>query len=458
MKKRRVVLVSLAAFILLAALGAFLWLLVSLNSITRQQKAAYSRFSALEANLETAEVEVTEGGTLVGVYSLEELGVADATRQALSSRFTVLEQLPPQDFAALGAKARLSWEQETRLDPAPLPVSLEGLDPSAVQLDLSVTVRHPSQDAYAYFADGAYHIQPEVQGNALRVGITAKALEDVLSRMTLTEDGPCRATLELTDYDCYEPPAVTVENGSFDYNAMLREETEGKTITVNLPGQPQTLEVAPLLSLDAEGRLLVDETALTAQIAQWAAAFDKTDTPYLFTTFADGLKPLSFLHCAYMLDQNGLRTELLERLTALNFNAVSAPYACTRNGEPFAISGTYVEVDIQKQQMTYYKDGEMLVHTDVVTGRKGGYDTPVGYYQVQTHSPNAWLTGPDYRVFVKYWVGFYQAYGIHDASWRTIFGGEKYIYDGSHGCVNTPEAAMKIIYDNITIGTPVVVH
>ena len=127
MKKRRVVLVSLAAFILLAALGAFLWLLVSLNSITRQQKAAYSRFSALEANLETAEVEVTEGGTLVGVYSLEELGVADATRQALSSRFTVLEQLPPQDFAALGAKARLSWEQETHLDPAPLPVSLEAL-------------------------------------------------------------------------------------------------------------------------------------------------------------------------------------------------------------------------------------------------------------------------------------------------------------------------------------------
>ena len=108
--------------------------------------------------------------------------------------------------------------------------------------------------------------------------------------------------------------------------------------------------------------------------------------------------------------------------------------------------------------MTYYKDGEVLVHTDVVTGRKGGYDTPTGYYQVQTHSPNAWLTGPDYRVFVKYWVGFYLAYGIHDASWRTEFGGEKYIYDGSHGCVNTPEAAMKIIYDDITIGTPVVLY
>ena len=147
-----------------------------------------------------------------------------------------------------------------------------------------------------------------------------------------------------------------------------------------------------------------------------------------------------------------------DSLTRLSADAVEAPYTCTRKGEPFSISGTYVEVDIQQQQMTYYKDGEVLVHTDVVTGRKGGYDTPTGYYQVQTHSPNAWLTGPDYRVFVKYWVGFYLAYGIHDASWRTEFGGDKYIYDGSHGCVNTPEEAMKIIYDDITIGTPVVLY
>ena len=58
-----------------------------------------------------------------------------------------------------------------------------------------------------------------------------------------------------------------------------------------------------------------------------------------------------------------------DSLTRLSADAVEAPYTCTRKGEPFSISGTYVEVDIQQQQMTYYKDGEVLVHTDVVTGR-----------------------------------------------------------------------------------------
>ena len=46
-------------------------------------------------------------------------------------------------------------------------------------------------------------------------------------------------------------------------------------------------------------------------------------------------------------------------------------------------------------------------------------------------------------------------YGLHDASWRSNFGGDYYLYAGSHGCVNTPEDAMKTIYDNVTDGIPI---
>ena len=31
-----------------------------------------------------------------------------------------------------------------------------------------------------------------------------------------------------------------------------------------------------------------------------------------------------------------------------------------------------------------------------------------------------------------------------------------YLYAGSHGCVNTPEEAMKTIYDNVTDGIPII--
>ena len=32
-----------------------------------------------------------------------------------------------------------------------------------------------------------------------------------------------------------------------------------------------------------------------------------------------------------------------------------------------------------------------------------------------------------------------------------------YVNGGSHGCVNTPESAMKTIFDNINVGDPVLV-
>ena len=458
MKRRRVVLLSLAAVVVLVAAAVFLLFLRSLHGVETAQAQCYARYQSMLSNLADSQVELTEGGSLVGVYSLETLGLYEQAAESVERQFTELEKMPPEEFAALDTKARMAWKDETHATPQPVVLDTQGLTMDAVEQDLAKIERHPSEDAYAYLENGAFHIQPEVQGNVLKDRLAVTVFTGLLSGAQVPVDSPLRLSVELTDYDCYIPPVVTASDGSFDYAALLQEATQDMTIPVNLPGQTLSLQVAPLVSTDGTGKITLDEEGLKAQIAQFAASFDKDETPYLLTTYEGTIKPLTFLPCSYRLDQAGLLTLLEDSLTRLSADAVEAPYTCTRKGEPFSISGTYVEVDIQQQQMTYYKDGEVLVHTDVVTGRKGGYDTPTGYYQVQTHSPNAWLTGPDYRVFVKYWVGFYLAYGIHDASWRTEFGGEKYIYDGSHGCVNTPEAAMKIIYDDITIGTPVVLY
>jgi lipoprotein-anchoring transpeptidase ErfK/SrfK len=58
---------------------------------------------------------------------------------------------------------------------------------------------------------------------------------------------------------------------------------------------------------------------------------------------------------------------------------------------------------------------------------------------------------------------FYQGYGLHDASWRNGNFGETsgplgYYYDGSHGCVNLPDATAAFVYNWSVVGTPVWVH
>ena len=50
---------------------------------------------------------------------------------------------------------------------------------------------------------------------------------------------------------------------------------------------------------------------------------------------------------------------------------------------------------------------------------------------------------------MKYWMPFNGGIGLHDASWRSKFGGEIYKNSGSHGCVNLPRSVAETIYNNI---------
>lgn len=121
-----------------------------------------------------------------------------------------------------------------------------------------------------------------------------------------------------------------------------------------------------------------------------------------------------------------------------------------------------VDVDNGNQTATLYNsDGLMLLQTPVTTGRDSN-QTDKGLHYVFAKETDRYLTGPGYSRFVKYWAPFngYEEEGLHDAPWRDpeSFGTEIYHTNGSLGCVNTPEEAMATIFNNIEIGTNVLVH
>ena len=64
-------------------------------------------------------------------------------------------------------------------------------------------------------------------------------------------------------------------------------------------------------------------------------------------------------------------------------------------GEENDIGDTYVEIDITNQRMWFYKDGQCLVDTPVVTGdaTKDGYETPLGLYCLFDKEAKAILRG-----------------------------------------------------------------
>lgn len=119
----------------------------------------------------------------------------------------------------------------------------------------------------------------------------------------------------------------------------------------------------------------------------------------------------------------------------------------------------YIEIDLSKQYMWYVKDKEVLVSTPIVSGMPGNGDaTPTGIYPINYKTRHATLRGPGYASPVSYWIPFNGNIGIHDASWQPVFGGSRYLYAGSHGCINTPYSKVAQIYNLAREGLPVIVH
>lgn len=127
---------------------------------------------------------------------------------------------------------------------------------------------------------------------------------------------------------------------------------------------------------------------------------------------------------------------------------------------------TYIEVDISAQHMWYIVNGQIALETDVVTGKKGSNDTPTGTYTILEMQRNRVLRGrplangkPSYLTPVSYWMRVtWSGIGFHDANWQPTFGGERYITNGSHGCINMPPAKAAELYGMISKGTPVIIH
>lgn len=119
----------------------------------------------------------------------------------------------------------------------------------------------------------------------------------------------------------------------------------------------------------------------------------------------------------------------------------------------------YAEVSIDSQYMWLYKDGKVVFQSPVVTGNPNvGNDTPKGAFVIQEKVSPATLYGEGWEREISYWMGFNYDVGFHDAEWQESFGGDQYLENGSHGCVNLPVYAAEELYKYCYVYMPVYVY
>lgn len=459
MKKRMVFIICAVVLVLALLITGVVFLARDSRLL---QMEAHEQYATMRDNAQALVFVITEDGQQTGTYTLEQLGMLEDTLAAVDGAFDEEVRMKPDDFAKLPVWDVLSWRFGRAQIPQSVAVSMAHADVYPVMEDLIRIPREDAVDACAAYEDGSFVVVEEVPGTRLDTAAVQQALEQTISGVNLTAANPVSVGFELTEHSCYLLPEKTVENTVFDFEEELENAIKDLSVTVQLQDKQEVLEsdqLADVLSVTQQGKVEVDEKALEEIVAGWHETYRYDGVPYLFTAQVGGVKPIDFLTVDYELDQQATKELLIETLLSLQPAQMDAQWYCWRKGEAFTIEENYVEVDIPNQKMTYVKDGEVLVCTDVVTGASWGFPTPPGLYKVENKDTDCWLEGPDYRVFVDYWIGFVgYEYGIHDADWRTKFGGENYIKNGSHGCVNTPKEATATIFDNIEVGVPVLVY
>lgn len=318
---------------------------------------------------------------------------------------------------------------------------------------LNKNMKAPRNVRFVY-SEGIYKAVAEEYGNTiLRPRLKAVLEDNILKGNT---------SVDLSKEQCYEEPRFTINSVKAKQTLGLLNKYIKTKIIYQFGERTEKIDAAIInkwIKVDENLDIIFNKTALTNYVKGLSAEYDTVGITRDFITSSGNKVQVSGGLYGWKINQEAEIIALYHNLKqgeTIIKEPVYTQRALARDNE---IGNTYVEINITKQHLWFYKDGKVLVHGDVVTGNPNrGYATVLGTYMIIYKQKNAILTGPGYEAKVTYWMPFFGNMGVHDAKWRSAFGGEIYKRRGSHGCVNSPYYLAKTIFENIEEGTPVIVY
>lgn len=303
------------------------------------------------------------------------------------------------------------------------------------------------------YSNGSYELINEVYGNKIIFDKLVKAIKiNVLKGKT---------DLNLDENQCYENPKYTTKSGKTQKTKNVLNKYVSVKITYLFGSENEVLDGATVnqwLSVDTNLEVSISKKAVKEYVKALSKKYNTVGIKRQFKASIGKTIEVKGGLYGWKINQEAETEALIENIKSGDRIEKEPAYTqkALARGEN-EIGNTYVEINITRQHLWYYKDGKLIAHGSVVTGNPNrGNATVTGVYMLNYKQNGATLKGVDYEVEVKYWMPFYGNMGIHDAKWRHSFGGEIYKSRGTHGCVNAPFYLAKKIFENIEEGIPVV--
>ncbi|SFU83920.1 peptidoglycan transpeptidase precursor, ErfK-YbiS-YhnG family [Clostridium sp. DSM 8431] len=312
------------------------------------------------------------------------------------------------------------------------------------------------KSASVQYIDGEFQVVDEVQGNEINLDKLTTEVDNAI--MNSNE------TLNLDNADCYNKPKyVSTDSEVSDAKEKLQKYASSSITYTFGPDGEENLdgsEISKWLSTDEDLNVDFNTAKVKKYVLNLANKYNTSSNYRNFTTTAGNVVKVVPGDYGWRIDVNSETEDLISNIEDGQTITKEPKYlqkAAKRGSSD--IGDTYVEVNIPQQHIWFYKDGALVVDSDVVTGNvSAGNGTPEGVYVLKYKEKDSTLKGEDYETPVSYWMPFNGGVGFHDAYWRDAFGGTIYQTAGSHGCVNCPTEVAKALFENIQAGTPVIVY
>ncbi len=334
------------------------------------------------------------------------------------------------------------------------------------------------QDAYiAKDEDGTYYVEPEVYGSKLNQEAIAKGLLDTiksdLAQMNNASSyyvSTIANTYQITE-DSYIRPTIFQDDETLNKTVEAYNSFYKRHIVIDLDDATETLYLSDVAELTEDLKIVVSYEKVIAYVKELGKKYDTYQTVRTFTdakgntVTAGGNEKDTF---GYVLDEEATAEDLYQELLDMSqeksyFTAWFITYGKGRSEKTADFGDTYITIDISTQTILAVKDGKILLEDQIISGKDSdeAMRTPEGVFCIWKKDTDTYLQGPDWYCHVDYWMPFtWEGDGLHDADWKEEgeFGGDTYVESGSHGCVNLRKEVAQILFENMDVGTPVIIY
>lgn len=313
-----------------------------------------------------------------------------------------------------------------------------------------------AKDAYIseYIEGKGYEIIPETEGTRVDKQQLLETAGEALQKM--------QEKMDLAEAGCYVPAKIRREDKKLQEQCQQLNLLVNSRITYDWNGFEEVVDATLIREWIeiTDGEVGLNKEKVSEFVAEKASEHDTYAKKGKFTT-TQGVE-LTLRRGAYgwKVDQEAETEELVRLIQEGSITEREPIYSKTAYHKGVDdIGSSYVEIDMTNQHLYLYIEGEIVLESDFVSGDVSeGNTTPPGIFGITYKKRDAVLRGETYETPVSYWMPFNGNIGMHDAKWRRKFGGDIYLTNGSHGCINLPVKKAAKIYEYMKKGFPVVCY